>query len=104
MPPLHPGYDIESKGPDGNIARYIEVKASSGLWGDRGVEVHRKQFEVAKTKGEKYWLYVVEQADTDDYHIYAIQNPEDKVDDFIFDYGWRDVAEEEVEGDVSGED
>jgi uncharacterized protein DUF3883 len=104
MPPRHPGYDIESKDPDGSIARFIEVKASSGVWGDRGVEVHRKQFDVARTKGEKYWLYVVEQADTDDYHIYAIQNPEDKVDDFIFDYGWRDVAEEEVEGDASGED
>jgi hypothetical protein len=32
MPPLHPGYDVESDSATGQIERYIEVKSLSGDW------------------------------------------------------------------------
>jgi len=94
MPANHPGCDIESRNPDGEVLRYIEVKAVSGEWGSLGAEVTRTQFERAGELGERYWLYVVERAQQDDFTISRIQNPARQVNRFVYDDGWRALAEE----------
>jgi hypothetical protein len=94
MAQTHPGYDIISCIPEtGEIARYIEVKGTSGEWMNRGVSVSRLQFSEAQNYGDQYWLYVVEHAlEKDKARMYAIQNPSMKVDSFMFDGEWRKVA------------
>jgi hypothetical protein len=89
----HEGYDIESKDDAGNIVRYIEVKSLSGVWGTQGVSVHRSQFKFAQQLGAEYWLYIVENALSADPVIYRIPDPARKVDDFLFDYDWHEIAE-----------
>src|SRR5690606_6372623 len=37
MPPLHPGYDVESIDVNGTLQRTIEVKALEGAWTAAGV-------------------------------------------------------------------
>jgi hypothetical protein len=94
-PHTHEGYDIESKNAAGKIVRYIEVKSLSGVWGTRGVSVHRSQFKSAQQLRTQYWLYVVENALSSQPAIYRIPDPARKVDDFLFDYDWHEIAEED---------
>jgi hypothetical protein len=92
MPHHHPGYDIESRQePNGDIQRYIEVKSTADVWGDRGVALSRRQFEAAQQLGANYWLYVVERANSDDARIFRIQDPANRAMWFFFDDGWRVV-------------
>ena len=84
----HPGYDIESENADGTV-RYIEVKSLSGVWDSQNpAEVTKFEFETAKKKGEDFWLYVVELAETEDFHIHTIHNLATRVEYFLFDHGW----------------
>jgi hypothetical protein len=99
MPHTHPGYDIESRDAEGRVLRYIEVKALSGHWIDTYAVLSKLQFEEAKRLGEKFWLYVVEQARTDTFTIHRIQNPAGKANHFMFDDGWRAIAELEEESE-----
>jgi hypothetical protein len=91
----HEGFDVTSVNKDApSEVRYIEVKSTSGLW-DSGnpAQVHKSQFEFAQEYGDNYWLYVVEKVESDEPKIYCIQNPANRVDAFMFDHGWRDLAE-----------
>ncbi len=94
------GFDVKSvdlKNP--TDVRYIEVKSTSGLWdSENPAQVHLRQFETAQEYGESYWLYVVEKVEDDDRKVYCIQNPANRVDTFMFDHGWRPLAE--VENDI----
>jgi hypothetical protein len=93
MPHLNKGFDIESVDQSGN-KRYIEVKSLSDLWGERNAPgMTRPQFEYARRDGEQYWLYVVERAKEEDYKIYRIQNPAQRVNQYLFDDGWSKLAE-----------
>lgn len=84
----HPGYDIKSTCQDGSI-RYIEVKSFSGIWdGQNPAQMTKNEFLTAKKKGDKFWLYIVERADSEDFQIYQIHNPANRVDYFLFDHGW----------------
>lgn len=90
----HPGYDIESTDENGKI-RYIEVKALSGTWDSQNpAQLTKTEFETAKKKGETYWLYIVERAESDDYEIQMIQNPANRVEYYLYDHGW--IPEEEL--------
>jgi hypothetical protein len=89
----NPGYDITSKSMDGTDERFIEVKSISGEWGGIGVRLTPTQFAYAEQLGEKYWLYVVENAKTNQPTIHAIQDPAAHVSAFCFDCGWREIAE-----------
>jgi hypothetical protein len=89
----HPGYDIESRDQSGEIARYIEVKSLSAQWGQDGVGVTYPEFDSAQQLGDKFWLYVVERAEQPDARIHRIQDPARKVDQFMYDDGWQEVAE-----------
>ena len=55
---------------------------------------------MAQRLGQKFWLYVVERADQDDFCITRIQNPAQRVNEFMFDDGWRAC----MEGEDVGED
>jgi len=103
MPPRHPGYDIESTDAEGNIERYIEVKSLAGAWDSLGAGLTRPQFDKARDLGEKAWLYVVEKALSDEeFRIYTIRDPALKVDQFMYDDGWKDAAEDSWSPDMSG--
>jgi hypothetical protein len=96
MDHLHEGYDVESRSTTGEIERYIEVKAISADWGDRGVTLSQAQFTTAQELKEHYWLYVVENPSTPAELIYRIQNPATQVKSFAYDKGWKTVAEAEI--------
>jgi hypothetical protein len=55
------------------------------------------QFKNNLAIGNRYWLYVVERADQPDFTIWRIQNPAERVTQFMFDDGWKNVAEANVE-------
>ncbi|MBE0669056.1 MAG: DUF3883 domain-containing protein [Anaerolineales bacterium] len=97
MPHNYPGYDIESRDNSGKVVRYIEVKSMSGQWTDGYAVLSRRQFKKAYTDDVSFWLYVVDRAESDKSHIYRIQNPARRANHFMFDDGWRVVAEEEGE-------
>jgi hypothetical protein len=91
-PRNYPGYDIESRDASGNI-RYIEVKGLADDWGTRGIALTDKQFQTAQEKKDQYWLYIVERATQENYKIYRIHDPANKVNQFFYDDSWKQVAE-----------
>lgn len=94
----HPGFDIVSADAAG-ARRLIEVKGLDNAWNDRGVKLTRTQFANAQRHGDTYWLYVVEHAlDSELQRVHAIRNPFQKVEEYWFDGGWRDVVEESASG------
>ena len=95
MPQTHPGYDVISRTAQGAL-RYIEIKGIDGEWNLTGAGLSKLQFSNAQNYSNQYWLYVVEHAmDPERTHIYPIQSPATKVDYFMFDTRWREVADEE---------
>ena len=87
----NPGYDIHGISKDGKKEMFIEVKGLKDSW-NKGVLVSYKQFFFAQERQNKYWLYIVERATTKP-QLYKIQNPFFKTKKFIFDKGWKLVAE-----------
>ena len=60
----------------------------------RPVGLSRAQFEEAQRRGDRYWLYIVEHANTPERaRVVRIQNPAGKAQTFTFDHGWISVAE-----------
>ncbi|MBD2538656.1 DUF3883 domain-containing protein [Coleofasciculus sp. FACHB-SPT36] len=92
----HPGYDIESRDVRSGEVRYIEVKSLRGLWDRRGVCISLTQFEKGNEKQDKFWLYVVEQAEMDKAKVTLIQNPVGLVGEFYYDDSWRQLADDEA--------
>ena len=88
--PGQPGFDLfrDEKGQ----RSWCEVKAMKGDLRDRPVTLSRTQFECARKQRERYWLYVVERASSEDARIVRIQDPVGKAKTFTFDKGWLDVA------------
>ncbi len=101
MTHANPGYDVESRGRDGQVLRYIEVKSTSEPWGIRGVALSPVQLEHAKEKRERYWLYVVEQAGRPEARVLRLHDPYGHVEQFAFDGTWRPFSEEGDEDDGS---
>lgn len=95
MPPGNKGYDIESRAHDGSIERYIEVKATRDDWGRRGQALTKAEYEFSRRPDieGQYWLYVVERALGEDPLLYRIKAPFGLIDRYVFDHGWRAVAE-----------
>ena len=93
----NPGFDVRSYLGE-EEERHIEVKSTRGPWGGGGVGVSGPQFTFAQKLGDQFWLYVVEHAlDPEQRKLWTIQNPAQKVTDFMFDDGWKDVAVGEEE-------
>lgn len=95
MAHANPGYDVESRrGRNPDPERYIEVKGINGDWGQNGVPLSSIQFDRARKEGDKFWLYVVENAgDPAKVRIHMIQNPAGKATQFRFDHGWRQAGQ-----------
>lgn len=93
MSHTHPGYDVESKNQAGHIECYIEVKSCPSDWDGKGVALTKTQFEKANEFGERFWLYVVERAEREEFNIVRIQNPAHLVNQFFYDDGWRETGE-----------
>jgi hypothetical protein len=92
----HPGYDIESRDEDGEVVRRIEVKATEGAWGVRGVGLSRRRFEESRNEGSTFWLYVVEYAtDPARRRVYPVNDPSSAIRTYFFDSGWSALAEGE---------
>lgn len=96
------GFDVESFDKRGELVRRIEIKSTGGRWSVAGVMVSRRQHQQAVADGDLFWLYVVENAQDDDFRIYRIQNPASRIDYFGFDGGWKDIAEPDLDRDVAG--
>jgi hypothetical protein len=80
----------------GEVDRHIEVKSTAGPWDDLGVGVTADQFKHAQEVGEQFWLYVVENAQSPSRRrIWCIPNPARQVDQFMFDDGWKSLADPE---------
>lgn len=94
MPANNPGFDLIERNSVGATLRWIEVKAMKSDLSMRPVGLSHVQFECAREHGIYYWLYVVENTDTEsEVRIVRIQDPAGKARTFTFDYGWRNVAE-----------
>lgn len=93
MPPNNPGYDIKSIDNMGRV-RFIEVKALTNQWDRQSpAQMTRTEFDLSKELGSSYWLYIVELVESENYQIYQIQNPANQVDYYLFDHGWRPLAD-----------
>jgi len=94
MPPANPGFDIASRDANGQIVRWIEVKGLRSSWGSDGVELTPREYQEAVTRGDQYWLYVVDDANREDLRVlHTIANPVSRIGRYIFDDGWRNVAD-----------
>ena len=93
MPKNNKGYDILVRDANGELQRYIEVKATEGAWGLRGVGLTESQFSLARQERERYWLYVVEHLYQPEAHLWWIRDPAGRVDYFHYDYGWRTATQ-----------
>ena len=102
--PNYPGFDIKSVDLENPTdIRYIEVKATAGLWDSTNpAQMHQAQFIEGQERGDSYWLYVVEQVESDDPKLYCIQNPANRVDTFMFDHGWQSIADESNDLESTG--
>ena len=67
--PNNPGYDLHNKEKD----KFIEVKGVSGEFTQVSMTI--TQFEYAMEKRGKYWLYVVENAESDNPKLYRLHDP-----------------------------
>jgi len=103
MDHFHEGYDVESVDAAGEM-RYIEVKSLSGIWTEHDAAgLTAAQFEKGRELGEQFWLYVVERAiSDDDYRIICVQDPVRRVDQHLYDDGWRKLADESYEPALAG--
>ena len=97
----NPGFDL-FRGPTIDTAtHWCEVKAMTGTLDDRPVGMSSTQFEYAQSRGDAYWLYVVERAGTERANLVPIQDPAGKAKTFTFDRGWR-YAVNNSDADDSG--
>ena len=90
----HPGFDVKSVNEQNpREVRYIEVKSTSGVWDSQNpAQMTKTEFETAKEYGESFWLYIVEQVESDNPKLYCIQNPANQANYYLFDHGWEPLA------------
>lgn len=86
------GFDIYEKDTNGQIIRYIEVKTLTGQWGQGGVGITEHQLEFAQKEKDKWWLFVVENINTDNTKVYQFKNPILEANRFMFDNSWKQLA------------
>lgn len=85
----NPGFDLVENDNAGKPNRWVEVKAMTGTLEGRPVGLSHTQFENAQEKGERYWLYVVENAGSPNgARVLRIRNPARRGSTFVFDRGW----------------
>jgi hypothetical protein len=63
-PPGNKGFDLYGTDDNGQQNRWVEVKALKKMLGTVGM--FKVQFKMAQQKGFQYWLYIVENATSDE--------------------------------------
>ncbi|HHP1384760.1 TPA: sacsin N-terminal ATP-binding-like domain-containing protein [Pseudomonas aeruginosa] len=95
-PEGNPGFDLFEVNGSGQQVRWVEVKSMTGSLENRPVGLSHTQFDYARTKGDAFWLYVVEHAtDLEKARVLRIQNPVAHARTFTFDHGWSQIAQTE---------
>ena len=85
----NPGFDLVENNAAGRPVRWVEVKAMTGTMESRPVGISHTQFFAAQEYGDRYWLYVVENAGSEaDLRIVRIRDPAGRTRTFTFDSGW----------------
>lgn len=85
------GYDILELNSEGEVVRYIEVKTLTGVWGEGGVAVTKSQLEFAQVN-DNWWLFVVENINTQKPNVYLFENPVQEANRFMFDNSWKQLS------------
>lgn len=99
MPHHNRGFDVRSVDLATGEVRYIEVKSLSGNWETSNpAALSKAQYDTAYELGDGYWLYVVEKALSPEPRLYQIQNPARRVNQYLFDDGWRAAANNDDRG------
>lgn len=97
MPPDNPGYDIESREPETDIVRRIEVKGVRGVYrGDASVILSDRQGRDALRKEDRdvqYWLYVVDRMETNDPTVHPVQWTKRRLQFGFYASVWTDIDE-----------
>jgi len=91
-PTNNKGYDILEIDSNGEIVRYIEVKTLTGEWGEGGVSVTESQLEFAQAY-DNWWLFVVENINTNNTTVNIFENPVQQANRFMFDHSWKQLSE-----------
>lgn len=95
-PEGNPGFDLYETDSSGMQIRWVEVKSMTGSLEDRPVGLSRTQFDYARERGSRYWLYIVEHAtDLTTAQVLRIQDPVSHARTFTFDRGWCQIAQKE---------
>ena len=96
-PANNPGFDLyqtDDGTPNGQITQWCEVKSLSGKFGpNQPVQLTSTEFEKAQECSRAYWLYIIQNATSDNPAMIKIQDPASKARGFIFGQRWRDFAE-----------
>ncbi|MGF7048247.1 hypothetical protein J2T13_002754 [Paenibacillus sp. DS2015] len=90
-------YDVISyNGEVEEVNRYIIVFGFIGEWNNYEVFFSNEQMKFTKEKEDQLWLYVVEFVEDEQHlRINRIQNLYSKITSYVFDYGWRVMAEKD---------
>jgi hypothetical protein len=95
-PDGNPGFDLFEANRNGQAVRWVEVKSMTGSLATRAVGISRTQFDFARTKGDAFWLYIVEHATSPEKaRVLRIRNPVAHARTFTFDSGWSQIAQTE---------
>ena len=89
--PNNPGFDLYQTDKRGRTIRWCEVKSLSGKFSS--VSLTHTEFAEASKRGKRYWLYIVENAQSDKPTLLRIQNPAGKAERFTYGSRWRNGAE-----------
>ena len=90
--PNNPGFDLCQTDRRGRVICWCEVKGLSGKFSR--VSLTKTEFEEALKRGERYWLYIVENVGRGKPNLIRINNPAGKAERFTYRHpAWRSVAE-----------
>ena len=89
--PNNPGFDLYRADRNGKTIAWCEVKSLSKSL--NRVSLSHTEFDFARKKGKRYWLYIVENVERGDPALIRINDPARKAEGFTYGRAWRDVAE-----------
>lgn len=90
--PNNPGFDLYQTDRRGRITCWCEVKGLSGKFSR--VSLTKTEFEEARKRGERYWLYIVENVGRGKPNLIRIKDPAGKSERFTYRHpAWRSMAE-----------
>ncbi len=90
--PNNPGFDLYQTDRRGRVICWCEVKGLSGKFSR--ISLTKTEFEEARKRGERYWLYIVENVGRGKPNLIRIKDPAGKADRFTYRHpAWRNAAD-----------